>query len=444
MPPDDIIRINLEIPVVFKPVHGLSSGTAKENLTAILNDSEAGDIVGGDFNVNFLEAGTLTELAKILDEKGLKVDISPDSVGSLKAWFKMRSVNSLYSQQLMKNGTPDIFLKDLSFKLVKKTGDEPSIPKSLNDKIAELGSTRKDLIKQIAELKERNHFNDQSVSKLCSNLGVINFHNLEESFGNDHASTYYYDEDSETLCYSINSIQHIDYNFDNHFSDAILLDLKVMGALYTNLDRCVLMEAYKLLEKRDKDEAVVPVNINDLSNEALKAFVALRLKNSTTLTNKNGTITLQEDDISSYFKAILGSQALAEINIRLKKPYVLEDPKLMTSLLSEKNLKAYNDGISKLINAVYQHLDPSRPTVEDQTIALNGNGFPAFTDESGCLITVEQIHEKQLTQMERELKHLQTIYPTAIFSVAVIEGTEQPNKYERISQLVDSINTENR
>ncbi|STX51129.1 Uncharacterised protein [Legionella busanensis] len=101
---DDIQVINQIFTATFIPVHGSSNGTAKENIEKILSLATNGDIVGGDFNINFLDQANVEVFIKYLDEQQWRIAISENVVKDLQPWFKMRSVNSLYSQQLLKIG----------------------------------------------------------------------------------------------------------------------------------------------------------------------------------------------------------------------------------------------------------------------------------------------------------------------------------------------------
>ncbi|WP_419420658.1 hypothetical protein ACNVED_04990 [Legionella sp. D16C41] len=443
---DDVLVFTQDFAATLIPVHGSSNGTAKDNLEKILSSAESGDIISGDFNINFLEPSNIKELVAYLNTKQFRIDIAEEVVKSLQPWFKMRSVNSLYSQQLLKNGIPDIFIKDLSFKLLKKSNsEEPSIPSYLQDKLNDLQQLRQQLLIKLEQLKENNQFNETSVSLLCTQLGIISYHNLQQSFGNDHPYTYYYDNSTNTVFFSQNSVQHTAYDFKNHFKDGINVDIEHLKTLYTNLDNLVCTEMYCLLAIRD-NITINKEDIHQLNNQEKIAFIKEHLKFNRTNSNTATAITLSKENIANYFNTILRSQELSAINALLKKPFNLADENFILEqlklLLSDKNLTSYAGALDKIINAIYQGLNPERPKKDEQSIALNGTGFLPFRNIANELIPLEEIEQKQIDYQIEAMNQLHSQYPNATFVVTMIEAKGQEHKCELIKNAVEKINAE--
>ncbi|STX51130.1 Uncharacterised protein [Legionella busanensis] len=341
---------------------------------------------------------------------------------------------------------PDIFLKDLSFKLIKKTNPaEPSIPDFLQAKLTELQNIRKQLLNAAEQLKANGSFDETSISLLCDKLGVVSYHNLEQSFGNDHPYSYYYDNDTNTLFFSQNSVQHIAYDFEAHFKDGNKVDVNDLKELYSDLDNLVYIEMYKLLALRDGIE-IKREEIRQLSKQDKIGFIKNHLKTNRTSSNQDSTFTLSKEDIAIYFNTILRSKELAAINVLLKKPFNLSEESFITaqleSLLSDKNLAAYRTGIDKIINTIYQALSPNRAKPGEQTIALNGNGFLPFRTSKSELIPLAKIEAIQIDFQIEALNKLHEQYPKAMFVVAMIEANGQEHKCEIIRQTVERINLE--
>lgn len=192
------------------------------------------------------------------------------------------------------------------------------------------------------------------------------------------------------------------------------------------------------------------VNFDAESNEHLKRTIDKRLKTNATLVNVEKTTSLSADSLTQYFNTVLRSPQLAKINALLTTPYPLTDDSFVkakiATLVDTKHMEAYQKSLGKIINVFYQALDTGIPQENEQAIALNGTGFPAFVDANNQLVAIETLEKIQLQHMQKDLNELHKRFPTAQFSVAIIEGLtpgkEQPAKCNAVEAEVNKMNSQ--
>lgn len=441
----------------FHVVHGKSGESASVTLDK-LQGIKSGDVITGDFNINFLIKDNLTALNNWLVKNKLYMEMSPASIAQLVVYLKIRSTNSLYSQQLLKNGLIDVFIKDLPpFKVLDNKDGRAAIPAELTDALASLSLKAKTVENQITDPSDF-----QAINTICKEAGVISYHDLEQSHGNDHPYMYYVDEENNRIILIQNSIEHTDYDLVAHFKNPV--DSNVSEALYLQYDGVVWSEFYKLLAKRDNTPLSVWNKVHQLLNkqEKTRAEVNLikeacmeKLKEKT-LTKNKATIKVQgpnsgsltKEDIKEYYNNVLKSTELKQINQLLMTPFDLDSAegidKYMAILVSDKNFDKYKTKISGVLTAVYQGLNPDFPKKDEQTVALNGTGFLPFVRANGDVIPAEEIHAIQFKKLEELIQSLHNQYPKAEINLALIEGQDkgvrQEPKCNNLTSALNSIN----
>lgn len=489
----DIININMPNDSVFVSVHGSSNSPADNlkmifgqfkhgflggnhfdtegteiveerrdatNLEALLKAEldKDGYIVGGDWNpaANAPLTGpkTIDELKKLLGED-YQIEVTEDAVNRLKPTLKRRA-NSMYNQQVMKVETFDIALKDLVFKITRKTDKTaPSIPHVLLNKFAEIDAASKNAKKQLEALEAKGELTDAQIDQVCAQHGLRNYQNLSVSGGNDHQGTYFYDEQKDRVYYVVNSMKHTEYDFEKHFKDGKNINLADATQKYVALRHKVLVELYKVLAKRD-EIAYSAEELNQKTDKELADFVDARKKaNETNYRNKDKkahaalspeeqvkNCILSSEDFGSYFKAMLDSKELKDVNDLLKTPFDLKNPSFVQKKMNELNkmMSSFNESIAKLFNIFFQGLSPKMPQENEQAISLNGNGFKPFVDQHGNIVPISTVEQLQLIEVEADLDRIRKLHPTATFAVSVIEGSGQNEKCEAIASRVTQLN----
>src|SRR5438309_596468 len=110
---DDVYSVNKDTPITVIPVHGSSSGAAKDNFLKYLKQAKPGDVVGGDWNVNYAvlkkikNIETLVNLeifVEALQETKLKIKISDECIQDLNLTYKERDEEELFNSQFLKGG----------------------------------------------------------------------------------------------------------------------------------------------------------------------------------------------------------------------------------------------------------------------------------------------------------------------------------------------------
>ncbi len=458
---DDVYSVNKETPITVIPVHGSSSGAAKDNFLKYLKQAKPGDVVGGDWNVNFAILKNLEAFVQALKEAKLKINITAACVQGLELAYKERDEEELFNSQFLKGGEADVFVKDLAFEVEALNEGEDPIPAALKEKLTRLAQVRTDFLKALNKLKQENeNYRPEDVDTLCQPFGIHNFHDPKEFLEEkqqekvnqshryeDHNAVYHFKKTAdgrEFISYFKNSIAHAAYDLKEQFKDGTdLTDLTPIKDLYHKLGKRDAVEFATLLAKRDGLEAK---DLEQKSRRELRKFIAARLEECKYLKNPKTGIELSKDDIQVYFDRMLHWQELKAVNPLLRHSYDLENQefvdKRLTMLTSEKYMTKYAENIAKIVDVPFKALDIEIPRKGDQSISAQGSGFPPFKK------SIEDIEREQIQHMKDDLDVLHKSHPTAEINAHLIEGTDkkgkivQPQKCKVLEEHVAKLNIE--
>lgn len=449
---DDVYSVNKETPITVIPVHGSSSGAAKDNFLKYLKQAKPGDVVGGDWNVNFLILKNLIAFSDALKETKLKVKIADECVQALAPTYKERDEEELFNSQFLKGGEADVFVKDLAFEVEALNEGEDPIPAALREKLAQLTQVRTDFLKALNKLKEvkGENFspNDAEVDALCQQFGIHNFHDPKEFAEEkaaekvnqnrryeDHDAVYHIKKTAdgrEFISYFRNSIAHSAYDLKAQFKDGVdLSDLTPIKDLYHKLSKTNALEVAKLLAKRDGLESK---GFEDKTRRELRQFIGKRLDECKYFKNpkaENG-VELTEADIKTHFDHLLHWKELKDVNPILRSSYDLENQAFvdqrLSKLTSTEYMVKYKENLTKIMDVVFKALDIEIPRKGDQSISTQGNGFPPFKK------SIEEIEREQIQHMRDDLDVLHRQHPTAEIDAHLPEGTDKKGKVVQVAK----------
>lgn len=464
---DDVYSVNKETPITVIPVHGSSSGAAKDNFLKYLKQAKPGDVVGGDWNVNFAILKNLAIFVEVLKESKLKVKIADECVQDLKLTYKERDEEELFNAQFLKGGEPDVFVKDLAFEVEELQEGEDPVPAALREKLTQLAEIRNNFLKALNKLKDEKELAKEKctvedIDNLCQQFGITNFHDPKEFAEEkaaakvnqnhryeDHNAVYHIKKTAdgrEFISYFKNSIAHSAYDLKGQFKDGVeLTDLTPLKDLYHNLGKRNAVEVATLLAKRDGLEVK---DFELKTRRELRKFIAARLDECKYLKNPKAAngVELTQADLRTHFDHLLHWQELNAVNPLLRTSYDLGNPEFvdqrLSMLTSEKYMIKYAENLTKVVDVPFKALDIEIPRKGDQAISAQGNGFPPFKK------AIEAIELEQIQHMKDDLDVLHQLHPTAEIDAHLPEGTDkkgkvvQPAKCAALDAHVAKLNAE--
>ncbi len=469
---DDVYSVNKETPITVIPVHGSSSGAVKDNALKYLKRAKPGDVIGGDWNVNFAvlknikDIDTLVNLeafVEALKETKLKIKIADECVQDLELAYKERDEEELFNSQFLKGGEADVFVKDLAFEVEALNEGEDPIPAALREKLTQLAQVRTDFLKALNKLKQENeNCSPEDVDALCQKFHINNFHDPKEFAEEkkpekvnqnrryeDHNAVYHIKKTAdgrEFISYFRNSIAHSAYDLKAQFKDGVdLSDLTPIKDLYHKLGKRNAVEFATLLAKRDGLEAK---DFEQKTRRELRKFIAARLDECKYLKNPKAAngVELTQADIRTHFDHLLHWKELKDVNPILRTSYGLDDQTFvdqrLSMLTSEKYMTKYAENLTKALEVPFKALDIEIPKADNQSVSAQGSGFPPFKK------SIEEIEREQIQHMKDDLDVLHKLHPSAEIDAHLIECTDkkgnivQPLKCKAIDDYVVKLNAE--
>lgn len=407
-----------------------------------------GQIIGGDFNFNFLELDenlnelvNLNVLSEWLAKNGYAIDIDPDWVPT--AMIKRRTDNVRFNQQFTTlGGNVDFSVKDLAFKVRKlKANETDPIPEKLRASLHALAETRSEFLANDRTMSdaEVNQWCRQKDQVLAKTANLVSYSDFKNSHGHDHPPAFF-----GAVVFQ-NSVLQEDYDVDAHFNCALLAEQNVdqgkLDKMYQEYKEYVARAFIKFILVNQKINGRDRYTDQEIK-EALITDPVSFVQGAVADKSLNG---INKSDALAFFTNVLNSKEYKEIDQYLKVPYLQHsNGEPLTHKEIHKMAKELSVGqkswaviagepkppprIDKMLNACFQAWQAERAKAGMQCVSMNGSGFAPFKLEDGKNIDASAVHDEQVSgivqTMDARRKVCQGEPPVLVLIEGAYEGQQ--------------------